>query len=86
MVGGVVSPAGEQVAYPLHGELGTLKAPTSLEVEEGSYWDQEADFVLCIYINPCDQIWATPAKFGRKSSILTDNIFAKILFFYKRAA
>jgi hypothetical protein len=83
MVGGVVSPAGEQVAYPLHGELGTLKAPASPEVEESIYWDQEADFVLCTCINPCDQIWAAPAKFGRKSSILTSNIFANFFFFDK---
>jgi len=41
-----VSPAGEQAAYPLRGELGTFKAPASPEAEEGSCWDQEADLVL----------------------------------------
>jgi hypothetical protein len=56
----------------------------SPEAEEGIYWDQEADLVLCI--NPCGQIWATPAKFGQKSSISTGNIFAKKKDFDKRVA
>jgi len=47
MVGGVTSPAGEQVACPLRGELKMLKALTSPEAKEGSYWDQEADLILC---------------------------------------
>jgi hypothetical protein len=32
---------------------------------------------LKLPINPCGQIWAAPAKFGQKSSILVDNISAK---------
>jgi len=37
-------------------------------------------------VNPCGQIWAAPAKFGRKSSISTDNISAKKKDFDKRVA
>jgi len=47
MIGGVASPAGEQAACPLRGELGTFKVPTLPKTEEGGCWDQEADFVLC---------------------------------------
>ncbi len=32
---------------------------------------------LKLPINPCGQIWAAPAKFGRKSLLLTGNISAK---------
>jgi hypothetical protein len=39
MVGGVASPAGEQTACPLCGELETLKMSTSPKIEEGNYWD-----------------------------------------------
>jgi len=46
MVGGVASPAGEQVACSLCGELRMLKAPTSPEAKEGSCWDQEAHLIL----------------------------------------
>jgi len=47
-VGGVASPVGEQVACPLRGELGTLKASVSPEAEEeGNCWDQEADLAFC---------------------------------------
>jgi len=46
MVGGVATPAGEQVACPLHGELRMLKAPMSLEAKEGRCWDQEVHLIL----------------------------------------
>jgi hypothetical protein len=46
-VGRVANLAGEQAACSLRGELGTLKASASLEVEEGNCWDQEADLILC---------------------------------------
>jgi len=41
---------------------------------------------LKLPINPCGQIWAAPAKFGRKSSISTDIISAKKKDFDKRVA
>jgi len=47
MVGGVANPVEEQAACPLRGELGTFKASALTEAEEGNYWDQEADLVLC---------------------------------------
>jgi len=39
---------------------------------------------LKLPINPCGQIWAAPAKFGRKSSISTGNISTNFFFFDKR--
>jgi len=47
MVRGVVSPAEEHSACLLRGELGMLKVLALPEVKEGSYWDQEANLVLC---------------------------------------
>jgi len=46
-IGGVASPVGEQAAYLLRGELGTLKVPASPEAKEGNCWDQEANLILC---------------------------------------
>jgi len=51
-----VSLAGEQAACRLRGELGTLKALASPKAEEGSYWDQEADLVLCACHQQLDNI------------------------------
>jgi hypothetical protein len=45
--------------------------------EDDEHQDTYLALTFKLPINPCGQIWATPAKFGRKSSILTDIISAK---------
>jgi hypothetical protein len=51
-----VSPAREQAACPLCGELGMLKAPVLLEAEEDNCWDQKAHLVLCACHQQLDNI------------------------------
>ncbi len=52
--------------------------------EDNEQQDTYLALTLKLPINPCGQIWATPTKFGRKSSISTDIISAKFFFLTNR--
>jgi hypothetical protein len=71
----------------------TVTATTVTATTKTTYLSNEHSMVrdylaltLKLPINPCGQIWAAPAKFGQKSSILTSNISAKKKDFDKRVA